>query len=144
MDEITLRQMHSFDPAIRREGGSAPNRQNGTNAAPTGPSFQEVLQERIATDAPRAGSAATLPTLKFSAHAQTRLQSRSIPFGPDEVERLQTAVGKAQAKGARESLILMDGVALLVSVKNRTVITAVDAASLKDNVFTNIDSAVIC
>ena len=100
------------------------------------------MQERIAGDAPRIG--AVQPPLKFSAHAQTRLQSRSIPFGPDEVARLQTAVGKAQAKGARESLVLMDGVALLVSVKNHTVITAVDAASLKDNVFTNIDSAVIC
>ena len=56
---------------------------------------------------------------------------------------LKDAVNKAEAKGAKESLILMDQLALVVSVKNRTVITAVDGASLKDNVFTNIDSAVI-
>jgi flagellar operon protein len=99
-----------------------------------------VLRDQITT---RGAPAAPAP-LKFSAHAQTRLQSRSIPFGPEEVARLEAAVGKAQAKGSRESLVLMDGVALVVSVKNRTVITAVDAASLKDNVFTNIDSAVIC
>ena len=142
MDEITLRQMHTLDPAIRREGGSSTARKQSGGGTSTGPSFQDVLQERIATNSPRGGLATQ--SLKFSAHAQTRLQSRSIPFGPDEVARLQTAVNKAQAKGARESLILMDGVALLVSVKNRTVITAVDAASLKDNVFTNIDSAVIC
>jgi flagellar operon protein len=52
-------------------------------------------------------------------------------------------VDRAAAKGARESLVMMDDVALVVSVKNRTVITAVDRAHLKDNVFTNIDSAVI-
>ncbi|HEX3047301.1 MAG TPA: flagellar biosynthesis protein, partial [Bacillota bacterium] len=56
---------------------------------------------------------------------------------------LRDAVNKAEAKGARESLILMDQMALVVSIKNRTVITAVDNESLKDNVFTNIDSAVI-
>ena len=139
MDDITLRQMQSLAPAsggVARDGKGAPSGRD----VPGGPSFQEVLQGRLATDRP----ALAADGLKFSAHAQTRLQSRSIPFGPEEVARLQTAVGKAQAKGARESLILMDGVALIVSVKNRTVITAVDAASLKDNVFTNIDSAVVC
>ena len=49
---------------------------------------------------------------------------------------------RAAQKGARESLVLLDDVALVVSIKNRTVITAVDAANLKENVFTNIDSAV--
>ena len=56
---------------------------------------------------------------------------------------LKDAVNKVEAKGAKESLILMDQMALVVSVKNRTVITAVDSNSMKDNVFTNIDSAVI-
>jgi len=52
-------------------------------------------------------------------------------------------VSKAAAKGARESLILLDDKAFVVSVRNRTVITAVDGEHLKENVFTNIDSAVI-
>jgi flagellar operon protein len=56
---------------------------------------------------------------------------------------LKDAVNRAEAKGAKESLILMDRLALVVSVKNRTVITAVDDQNLKDNIFTNIDSAVI-
>lgn len=132
MDDITLRQMQSVQPAPPREAGRP-----GGGPTPTGPSFGDVLRDRLATSPPQA-------PLKFSAHAQTRLQSRNIPFGPEEVARLESAVGRAQAKGARESLVLMDSVALVVSVKNRTVITAVDAASLKDNVFTNIDSAVIC
>ena len=137
MDDITLRQMQSVTPVAPpcREGSG-----QSTSQVPAGPSFGEVLRDQLATNRAPAAPA----PLKFSAHAQTRLQSRDIPFGPEEVARLEAAVGKAQAKGSRESLVLMDGVALVVSVKNRTVITAVDAASLKDNVFTNIDSAVIC
>lgn len=84
-----------------------------------------------------------LTNIKFSQHAKERLQVRNIKLGQAELAKLTAAVDKAAAKGARESLVLMDNVALVVSVKNRTVITAVDGSSLKDNVFTNIDSAVI-
>ena len=57
--------------------------------------------------------------------------------------RLQDAVLRAQAKGSRESLVMMDKAAFVVSIRNRTVITAVDQESMRQNVFTNIDSAVI-
>ena len=81
--------------------------------------------------------------LKVSGHAQTRLQSRNIQLTQAEWSRVADGVNKAAAKGAKESLVMVDNVALVVSVKNRTVITAVDQGHLKDNVFTNIDSAVI-
>ncbi len=81
--------------------------------------------------------------LKLSGHAKTRLESRDIQLGAAEWQRVLGGVDKAAAKGSRESLVLLDDVALVVSVKNRTVITAVDRANLKDNVFTNIDSAVV-
>ena len=81
--------------------------------------------------------------LKVSGHAKTRLESRNIEFGKAEWDRVMSGVDKAAAKGSRDSLVMIDDVALVVSVKNRTVITAVDRAQLKDNVFTNIDSAVI-
>lgn len=81
--------------------------------------------------------------LKVSGHAQTRLQSRNIQLTAEEWGRVAEGVNKAAAKGAKESLVMIDNVALVVSVKNRTVITAVDQGHLKDNVFTNIDSAVI-
>lgn len=81
--------------------------------------------------------------LRISGHAQTRLQSRNIELGRAEWARVMEGVDKAAQKGARESLVMIDDVALVVSVKNRTVITAVDKAQLKENVFTNIDSAVI-
>jgi flagellar operon protein len=94
------------------------------------PTFGQVLEQE-------------LTGVKFSQHAQERLQVRNIQLGKAELVKLSAAVDKAAAKGARESLVLMDNVALVVSVKNRTVITAVDGASLKNNVFTNINSAVI-
>ncbi|MGQ9486491.1 MAG: TIGR02530 family flagellar biosynthesis protein [Armatimonadota bacterium] len=82
-------------------------------------------------------------SVRFSAHAQARLQSRHIELGADALRRVESAVNKAAEKGSRESLLLMDDVALIVSVRNRTVITAIDKENLKENVFTNIDSAVV-
>lgn len=81
--------------------------------------------------------------LKVSGHAATRLQSRNIQLDESAWERVLEGVERAAAKGAKESLVMVDDVALVVSVKNRTVITAVDQQHLKENVFTNIDSAVI-
>ncbi len=82
-------------------------------------------------------------SLKFSRHAQERIARRGIPLDSGRLQRIQEAVDKAAAKGARDSLILLDNLAFVVSVKNRTVVTAVDESSLRGNVFTNIDSAVI-
>ncbi len=82
--------------------------------------------------------------VKFSQHASQRLQTRNINLSQIQLQQLNSAVDKAAQKGSRESLILMNNeLALVVSVTNRTVITAMDGASIKDNVFTNIDSAVI-
>jgi flagellar operon protein len=113
-----------------RPGGSSPQTQ-----AANGPSFADLLRQAQSTG--QAGG------LKFSAHAQTRIQSRQIQLGPAEMERVQNAVQKAAGKGSKESLVLLDQTALVVSVPNRTVITVVDKDNLKQNVFTNIDSAVI-
>ncbi len=68
---------------------------------------------------------------------------RNIGLEPQQLAKLNQAVEKAAQKGARESLVLMNDVAFIVSIKNRTVVTAVDGQNLKENVFTNIDSAVI-
>ncbi|HCM73126.1 MAG TPA: flagellar protein [Armatimonadetes bacterium] len=71
------------------------------------------------------------------------MQSRDIQLDGAQWERVLNGVDRAAEKGAKESLVMIDDVALVVSVRNRTVITAVDQQSLKENVFTNIDSAVI-
>jgi len=84
-----------------------------------------------------------LDKVKFSAHAEARLKSRNIRLNDSDLSKISSAVQKAEAKGSRESLILMDDLAFVVSVRNRTVITAMDGTALKENIFTNIDSAVI-
>lgn len=99
----------------------------------TGTSFAETLKQAQGI----AGS------LKFSSHAQMRIQSRQIDLGASDIQRIEGAVQKVADKGGRESLVLMDNTAFVVSVPNRTVITVVDKDNLKQNVFTNIDSAVI-
>jgi len=81
--------------------------------------------------------------LKFSAHALQRHQSRNIALTNDDVQRMNAMADKAAAKGAKQSLFMLRDVAMVVSIKNRTVITAVDQDSMKENVFTNIDSAAI-
>lgn len=106
---------------------ASPGRGDSVLAERLGAEFAGVLQDR----------------LKVSGHAQTRLQSRGIELGDAEWKRVMGGVEKAAAKGAKESLVMMDDVALVVSVKNRTLITAVDSTTAKENVFTNIDSAVI-
>lgn len=102
------------------------------------PSFADLLRSKQGL-APQSNGG----ELKFSAHAQTRLQSRNISLQPAQMTRLQDAVQKAESKGSRDSLVMMDDLAMVVSVKNRTVVTVVDRDSMKQNVFTNIDSAVI-
>ncbi|MGB9919148.1 MAG: TIGR02530 family flagellar biosynthesis protein [Moorellales bacterium] len=107
-----------------------------TQGAPTSPvaglSFEDVLRQKLAT-----------AEVRFSQHALARLQSREIVLSAGHLERLGRAVSLAAAKGARESLVLMDDLALLVSVSNRTVITALKGAEKRERVYTNIDSAVI-
>lgn len=81
--------------------------------------------------------------LQFSRHALARVQRRGIELNATTLGRLSEGVTRAASKGSRDSLVLVDGTAFVVSVSNRTVITAVGSEHMKDNVFTNIDSAVI-
>lgn len=84
-----------------------------------------------------------LDGLKISGHAAKRLESRDVELTPERAQRLLNAVETAREKGARESLVLLDELAFVVSVRNKTVITACDTKSLRENVFTKIDSAII-
>jgi len=80
--------------------------------------------------------------LKFSSHAQARMSSRDISLDNQEIERLYNAVSKADEKNARESLILLNDKAFIVSIPNKTVITVVNNDNLDNSIITNIDSAV--
>ncbi len=81
--------------------------------------------------------------VKLSVHAQERLKQQNINISPKDFDRINDAANLAEKKGAKESLMLLDNIALVVNIKNRTIITAIDKTRQKDKVFTNIDSTII-
>ncbi len=117
-------------------GGAGKPGRAGSSArvggAGTGPSFADTLAQ-----------AGQSEQLQFSKHALSRVERRGIELDPSTLGRLSQGVQRAASKGSRDSLVLVDGTAFVVSVSNRTVITAVGSEHMKDHVFTNIDSAVI-
>jgi flagellar operon protein len=99
-------------------------------------SFKDIFAGKIA-------SGGLLEEMKMSKHAAERMNSRNISFTEKELQSLGDAIKKAEDKGSKESLILLNDIALVVSVRNKTVITAMTCESLKENVVTNIDSTII-
>lgn len=85
----------------------------------------------------------TSTEVKFSKHAANRLTDRNISLSSEQMERLNGAAKKASEKGIKESLVLVDSLAFIVNVPNNIVVTALDQSEAVDNVFTNIDGAVI-
>ena len=96
-------------------------------------SFEEILQEK----------AGKSTGIKFSKHASMRLEERNIRLTEEQNQRLQNGVEKAGEKGIRESLVMIDSLAFIVNVPNKTVVTAMDQIETQTNIFTNIDGAVI-
>ena len=81
--------------------------------------------------------------LRFSGHAEKRLASRGIELSPEDLSLLNQGTARAEAKGSQTALLLLRDLSFIVNVKNRTVVTALDAAAMKDGVVTNIDSTVL-
>lgn len=107
------------------------NQNKSQNAANDSVSFEDILKQKQQTG------------LKFSKHATARLDQRNINLSADQSARLEKGVSEAENKGVNESLVLVDDLAFIVNVPNRTVVTAMDQTENKSNVFTNIDGAVI-
>lgn len=124
-DRITIGHLYpgAVPPAV-------PAKRTETNVRQPGgtKSFQDVFSDSL---------------VRISHHAGVRLQQRGIELKPEQMSKIQSAIEKAAAKGAKESLILMDNMAMIVNVRSKTIVTAMDGAAMKDNVFTQIDSAVI-
>jgi flagellar operon protein len=81
--------------------------------------------------------------LKFSHHAELRMQQRGIHLQPESLTKIMNAVEEAATKGAQDSLIVFRDIAMIVNVPSRTVVTAMDGGQMRSNVFTQIDSAII-
>ena len=105
-----------------------------SNTAQTATSFQDLFKQKQEINSSE---------LKFSKHAQERLNDRNIELTDNQVQRLEEATVKASEKGITESLVMVDNMAFIVNVKNNLVVTAMDSTSNNGNVFTNIDGAVI-
>lgn len=128
--------MRSFDVDFLSMGQAAnlyfqnvkPEKTTESNKATV--SFQEVLNAKVEQK------------VKFSKHANQRLENRNIELSEDQLERLNQGVGQARTKQIQESLVMMDNLAFIVNVKNNTVITAMEQGE-SGQVFTNIDGAVI-
>lgn len=109
------------------------NNIQNSSASTDGISFEEILSDKITGES----------ELKFSKHASMRLDSRNISLTPNQNMRLENGVKQASAKGIKESLVLVDSLAFIVNVPNKTVVTAMDQQETNSNIFTNIDGAVI-
>ncbi|MDE7265837.1 MAG: flagellar protein [Lachnospiraceae bacterium] len=110
----------------------------GVNAkVPQGKSFEEILFQHQLKETQNSAQ------IKFSKHASNRLSDRNIELTTEQMERLGDGMKKAGEKGIKESLVLVDELAFIVNTKNNMVITAMDQTETKDNIFTNIDGAVI-
>lgn len=96
-------------------------------------SFQNILNKTIDDNS----------KLQFSKHASMRLKSRDIKFSNEQMERIENGVTKAKAKGIKDSLVLVDNIVLVVNIRKNIVITAMEQTQNDENIYTNIDGAVI-
>ena len=111
-------------PGATRQPGQASVRSAG------GPSFRDALS--------------TLERgVQFSNHAQKRIDRRDLDIDSQRLDRLNSAITRAAEKGARNSVVMLDDLAVVVDIRDRKVVTAINAESGKERVFTNIDSVVI-
>jgi flagellar operon protein len=98
-----------------------------------GASFEDIFKQKLQSAS----------ELKFSKHATQRLDDRNIELTEEQSQRLEEGVMKASEKGITDSLVLVDTLAFIVNVPNQTVVTAMDQTESDENIFTNIDGAVI-
>ncbi len=122
------------------QSGSVASKIEKSKNLPTGEnSFASILNKVQES----ADNNISLGELRFSKHAINRLQNRNISLSDEQMERLVNGKNEAGEKGIKDSLILVDQLAFIVNVPNNTVVTAMDQTENKNNVFTNIDGAVI-
>lgn len=110
--------------------------QNGTAQTKTtaGNSFQELLNQTL--------SQTETQNVSFSKHANLRALERNISVSDTDLENLGNACNKANEKGIKDALVMMNGSAFIVNAPNKVVITVVDQSEMKENVITNIDGAI--
>lgn len=124
-------QRHQF-PSIEQVKEKFPKNKQAINYTDS-QTFHSILYKKIEQ----------VPKLTFSKHANERLLDRNIKLSEQQLKRLEDGVSKAEKKGIKESLVLMDEIAFVVNIKNKKVITAIEQKESNKQIFTNIDGAVI-
>lgn len=129
-------------PSIEQVTGQYLNKPKATESTTVHTeTFLEILQKT--QNSYQTSQTESSQELKFSKHASERLADRDISLTEEQLQRLEDGAQKASAKGIKESLVLMDNLAFIVNTKNNTVVTAMNQSSDEENIYTNIDGAVI-
>lgn len=126
MDKSVYRPVQSQPANIQQLRSAVTNRQGGTP-------FSLHLQTAI-------GAA---NSLTISKHAKERLQQRGIYINENCWKQIETKIQEAKKMGVKDSLVLLENAALIVSAKHNTVITAMDRQEASSQIFTNINGTII-
>lgn len=122
-----------------KNAGNIDSFRNNTGVTTIGADFGTLLREQLDKNSGIDRNKA----VQFSKHAQERVAQRGIEVTPELMSELSEAVRKADAKGVKDVVIFDTVNAFIVNVPNKTVVTTMSGSEMRDNVFTNIDGAVI-
>lgn len=131
--KIQTNGFHSLEQVQNEYLNKSRNLTESAAKQPDALSFQDILEQ----------ASGAKKEVRFSKHAMGRLNTRNIELTDGQMERLNEGTKKAQAKGIRDSLVLVDSLAFIVNVPSSTVVTAMEQSEAQENIFTNIDGAVI-
>lgn len=138
-----MERVNGFTSIEQVAGQYLNNKVSGSNNINSNTSFEDVLNKQRSIAKVLDGQKPGTGRLKFSKHAGNRLAERNINLSEEQMERLENGVSKAGSKGIKESLVILDNYAFIVNTNNNTVITAMDQDYEEENIYTNIDGAVI-
>ncbi len=138
MNNIMMGGYTSIQQAASSLNGNI-NRESSTSSDV---SFQDILRQTKESVKTADGTEQS-GCVRFSKHADARLRQRDIQLSDEQMTRLNEGTQKAGLKGIKESLVILDNLAFIVNTENRTVVTAMDSTNNDENIYTNIDGAVI-
>ncbi len=120
-------------PGVGGIGNITSGSQSAHNVTRPNSNFEDIFAKKLFEN----------KEVKFSKHAESRLQTRNISLTDEQKGKLNDAINKAGEKNVKDSLIMLDDIAFVVNVKEKNVVTVMNKDEMKNNVFTNIDGAVI-
>lgn len=144
-NQINTNNYNLADAIIRQaEKINSTNSSTAAQKTAAGESFQEILNRQLNNSKTSTATADSMTSnpISFSKHANQRTEERNIQISQTDLNKLGDACDKAEEKGIKDALVMMNDSAFIVNARNRVVITVMDKNELSNNVFTNIDGAV--